>query len=55
MITDPYYRLEFEERRRKALIRECPDCGAPVGQECRNQYSGERLKRWPAHIRRERP
>lgn len=55
MAVDPYFRLEFDDRRRQALTRPCPDCGADVGQPCVNTYTGVELRRWPAHIRRERP
>lgn len=53
-LTDPYFRLEFEERRRQAMTRDCPDCPALAGQECINLITGKPYVLWPAHARRER-
>lgn len=53
--ADPFYGMEFAERRRQAMTRDCPDCPAKAGEECVNQYTGRTLGRWPAHARRERP
>lgn len=53
--VDPFYGMEFAERRRQAMTRPCPDCPAEPGQECVNAYTGEPVKRFPVHPRRERP
>lgn len=35
-----------------ALTVACRDCLQPIGEECRNKYTGEVLTAFPAHAKR---
>lgn len=51
----PHYEANLEEfmsARALALTVQCTQCREPVGSPCRNEVSGELLKRFPAHLPR---